>query len=256
VLAASSQLIREVISSVKDQESLYGYDLANEIDNFVKLDSREEAIKWVEFVVQEIKVIDNTHPITMGLHLNNIEEERGFWPEDLTSVCDFLSMHSYSLYAKWADDYLDGKVAGFTNRLIAKMSGARVMHTEFGICTIKGKTEKAAVGEYPFVEEKAAQTYLANSLKGLYENGALGALFWCYSDYHPSIFSQPPFEHSIHERSFGLFRDDGSLKPYKNIIEKYQNLEVKQIVQPKDIDNAIYYKQPLVYLKEEYKKFS
>jgi len=99
-------------------------------------------------------------------------------------------MHSYSLYAKWADNYLDGKVAGFTNTLIAKMSSAKVMHTEFGLCT-------------------------------------------------------------THERSFGLFRSNGQLKPYKDIIKEYQNLKVRQIPNPQKIDNQIYYNKPMEYLSKE-----
>jgi hypothetical protein len=38
-------------------------------------------------------------------------------------------------------------------------------------------------------------------------------MLWCYSDYSPRLFAAPPFVHAPHERSFGLFRCDGSAKP-------------------------------------------
>ena len=257
ILAASSLLIKTIVYSVKNEKALLGYDLANEIDNFLKPTNRKQANKWVNFIVKKIREIDKVHPITLGLHLKNIEAERGFWPQDLAKVCDFLSMHSYSLYAKWADNYLDGKVAGFTNTLIAKMSSAKVMHTEFGLCTTPNKSRQiktiinGKVSKCYLVNENEARHYFAASLKGLYENGALGVMFWCYSDYDPILFNQPPFDRAIHERSFGLFRSNGQLKPYKDIIKEYQNLKVRQIPNPQKIDNQIYYNKPMEYLSKE-----
>lgn len=243
ILTASSCLAETIADSVKEEKALFGYDLANEIDNFVRPANRQQARKWLKFIVSRIKAVDDIHPITLGLHLKNIEEDRGFWPEDLAEFCDFLSMHSYSIYAKWADSPLDGKVAGFTNSLITRMSGAKVMHTEFGLCTTTGSSREAS-------------NYFDTSLRGLYESGALGAMLWCYSDYDPAIFNQPPFDKAVHERSFGLFRADGKPKPYKDIIKEYQNLRVKQIPVVKEIDNTIYYKEPLEQLKKEYRKFT
>ena len=261
ILNASSFLAETIANSVKEEKALFGYDLANEIDNFVRPANRQEARKWLRFIVSRIKAVDSIHPVTLGLHLKNVEEDRGFWPEDLAGSCDFLSMHSYSIYAKWADNPLDGKVAAFTNRLITRMSGAKVMHTEFGLCTTTVQSREINTildgrrGRCYLANEREAESYFDTSLRGLYESGALGAMLWCYSDYDPTIFNQPPFDKAVHERSFGLFRADGNPKPYKDIIKKYQGLEVKQIPVVKEIENPVYYQEPFKQLKEEYRKF-
>ena len=38
-------------------------------------------------------------------------------------------------------------------------------------------------------------------------------MLWCYTDYDPAIWEKPPLDLAVHERSFGLWRADGSPKP-------------------------------------------
>ena len=38
-------------------------------------------------------------------------------------------------------------------------------------------------------------------------------MLWCYSDYAPALWERPPLDLAVHERSFGLWRADGSPKP-------------------------------------------
>jgi hypothetical protein len=38
-------------------------------------------------------------------------------------------------------------------------------------------------------------------------------MLWCYSDYRRARWSSPPLDIAHHERSFGLWRADGSPKP-------------------------------------------
>jgi hypothetical protein len=38
-------------------------------------------------------------------------------------------------------------------------------------------------------------------------------MLWCYSDYQSARWSRPPLDRARHERSFGLWRADGSPKP-------------------------------------------
>ncbi|MDQ3210147.1 MAG: hypothetical protein M3Q20_03055, partial [Actinomycetota bacterium] len=63
------------------------------------------------------------------------------------------------------------------------------------------------------VEEKEAARYTARVLEGLRLAACAGAMVWCYSDYAPEIWPEPPLDEATHERSFGLWRADGSAKP-------------------------------------------
>ena len=38
-------------------------------------------------------------------------------------------------------------------------------------------------------------------------------MLWCFSDYASALHAVPPFDRATHERSFGLWRADGSPKP-------------------------------------------
>ena len=77
-----------------------------------------------------------------------------------------------------------------------------VFFEEFGLPTIP-----AAGIESPMaVDESRTADYIGSVLDGLWANGAIGAAVWCFSDYAASLFGSAPFDRSVHERSFGLWR--------------------------------------------------
>jgi len=49
----------------------------------------------------------------------------------------------------------------------------------------------------------------------------VGAMLWCYSDYESDIWEEPPLDLAVHERSFGLWRADGSAKPSVAVVEAF-----------------------------------
>ncbi|MCP5112133.1 MAG: hypothetical protein GY953_14990 [bacterium] len=38
-------------------------------------------------------------------------------------------------------------------------------------------------------------------------------MLWCFSDYLPVLWNDPPLDEAVHERFFGLWRADGKPKP-------------------------------------------
>ena len=46
-------------------------------------------------------------------------------------------------------------------------------------------------------------------------------MLWCYSDYDPETFEHPPLDEAIHERSFGLWRADGTPKPAVDVVKAF-----------------------------------
>jgi len=59
------------------------------------------------------------------------------------------------------------------------------------------------------------------ALAGLRRAGCVGAMLWCYSDYDPALWKSPPFDLAVHERSFGLWRADGSPKPAVDVVAAF-----------------------------------
>jgi hypothetical protein len=46
-------------------------------------------------------------------------------------------------------------------------------------------------------------------------------MLWCYTDYDSATWNQPPLDLAVHERSFGLWRADGSPKPSVAVVEGF-----------------------------------
>jgi endo-1,4-beta-mannosidase len=110
----------------------------------------------------------------------------------------------------------------FTAALAAALAGRPVLYEEFGVNTNApdgeshwrelvlwgGRRRRAH-----FASESDAAAYFAAVLARLVRVGSLGAFAWCFSDYDPSLWNEPPCDLQVHERFFGLLRPDGSLKP-------------------------------------------
>jgi endo-1,4-beta-mannosidase len=143
--------------------------------------------------------------------MEDLEEDRLLGPHEASGVCDFLSMHGYPIYARWADGPTDDQLLGFLARMTRWLGDEReILFSEFGLSTYRhGEPHGSAL----LVEETAAAAYTAMALAGLRRAGCLGAMLWCYSDYAPALWERPPLDLAVHERSFGLWRADGSPKP-------------------------------------------
>jgi hypothetical protein len=63
------------------------------------------------------------------------------------------------------------------------------------------------------VSEAAAADYTGRALDGLRRSGCVGAILWCFSDYAQALHTVPPLDAAVHERTFGLWRADGTPKP-------------------------------------------
>jgi len=70
------------------------------------------------------------------------------------------------------------------------------------------------------LSEQALAEHFEVVLPRLVEVGSLGAMVWCYADYHPALWDRPPCDSKLHERHFGLVRPDGSLKPHAEVIRE------------------------------------
>jgi hypothetical protein len=150
--------------------------------------------------------------------MEDLEEDRRLGPQEASEACDLVSMHGYPIYARWADGPTDDELLPFLARVTSWLGEGRdVLFSEFGLATCRrgDPHEQKAPRFRPrfLVEEEAAAAYTAAALERLRRAGCLGALLWCYSDYDPALGEHPPFDLAPHERTFGLWRIDGSPKP-------------------------------------------
>ena len=211
VADAQALLASEVAAALAGHDALWAWDLGNENSNCVLPPSRDAARAWLARIASAIRDADDTALVTVGLHMEDLEEDRLLGPHEASGICDFLSMHGYPIYARWADGPTDDQLLGFLARMTRWLGDEReILFSEFGLPTYRhGEPQGSAL----LIEETAAAAYTAMALAGLRRAGCLGAMLWCYSDYAPELWEKPPLDLAVHERSFGLWRADGSPKP-------------------------------------------
>jgi len=267
IARAQSALAREVAGALAGHRALWAWDLGNENSNCAVPPDRAHAREWLLRVTDAIRGADASALVTLGLHMEDLEQDRNLGPREAAEVCDFLQMHGYPGYAAWADGPTDERVLPFLARLTRWLGGgADVLFGEFGVPTTKRgepARERSIDASGPaLVEEQAAASYIDRALGALLECGCTGAMLWCYSDYVETLWGLPPFDLAVHERTFGLWRADASPKPAVAVVEAFS----KRCGAPPadgpiadstwiDIDATEFYRAPASELPRLYRRY-
>lgn len=228
-LEAQVRMAEAVARTLRDHPALLAWDLGNEPDLVLRPRAPEAAARWLETLTGALRAVDPLHPITIGFHSPVLEEDLGFRIRDLGPLLDFLCMHAYSVYARWARHPLDEQILPFLTRLTASLGGKPVLFEEFGLPTAPPGQPTQPVRipledrsfEVLLISEEEAAAFYERALEALYAAGALGAFVWCFADYHPDLWDRPPCDRLVHERHFGLLRPDGTPKPAAEAIARF-----------------------------------
>lgn len=258
LIEAQARLAREVAALLRDHPALWAWDLGNESSNCVIPPSRKAAREWLERVADAIRSVDGRHPITLGLHLEDLEEDRRLGPAEAATVCDFLSMHGYPIYTPWAGSTTEELLLPFLGLVTEWLGGREVLFEEFGAPALPRETLNRLGRPSLLLDEDEAGAFMERASLALRRFGFPGALVWCYGDYDERLWNEPPFDAIIHERWFGLWRADGSPKPAVAAIKKATRAGAG-IVRPSpgwiDIEREEYYARPSENLRRLYRRF-
>jgi endo-1,4-beta-mannosidase len=208
--AAQERLAVSVASALRGHPAVWMWDLGNENSNCTVPPDTAAGTAWLDRMSGAIRASDPGRLITVGLHMEDLEDDRRIGPAEAAQYCDVVSMHGYPAYTGWADGPADDRLLPFLALLTRWLAGgSAVLFEEFGLPT--GSSPDTGAGR--LVDEETAAAYTGRALDGLRQAGCLGALLWCFTDYVPALHRRPPFDEARHERSFGLWRADGSPKP-------------------------------------------
>ena len=267
IVRAQCALARELASALAGHAALWAWDLGNENSNCTVPPDKARARKWLLQVTDSIRGVDAGARVTLGLHMEDLEQDRKLGPREAAEVCDFLQMHGYPGYAAWAEGPTDERVLPFLARLTRWLGGeVDVLFAEFGVPTTQSGQrdgERAIAASGPaLVEEQEAASYIERALDALRECGTMGAMLWCYSDYAEALWGLPPLDLAIHERSFGLWRADASPKPKVAVVEAFAKRcalsEAAGLIADSawiDIDAAEFYRAPSSELRRLYRRY-
>ena len=210
IVAAQERLAAAAATALAGHPGVWAWDLGNENSNCTIPPDRTAGEAWLERISNAIRKRDPGRPLTIGIHMEDLEEDRRIGPAEAARWCDVVSMHGYPIYASWSAGPTDHELLPFLAEVTRWLaSGSPILFEEFGL-----PTSRAAVPEGSLlVSESAAAGYTRRALDGLREAGCTGALLWCFSDYVSEFAASPPFDSARHELCFGLWRADGTPKP-------------------------------------------
>ena len=175
VVRAQALFARRAAEELAGHDALWAWDLGNENSNCVVPAHRELARSWLSQMTAAIRAADGLADVTIGIHMEDLEEDRRLGPHEAAEACDFLTMHGYPIYARWARGSTDEALVPFLARVTRWLGGgADVLFSEFGLPTFRdGDPEGEDSAEQPFalIEEAEAAEYVRRVLSGSARGG-------------------------------------------------------------------------------------
>ncbi len=256
-------LLKEVAAVLKNHPAIKAWDLGNEPSVYITPRTGEGAERWLAEMTGTLRGVDADVPITIGTHMEDLIKDNKIAFEAIGKYCDFLVMHGYTVYSPVAIDIYDRRFILFLVELTKWLGGKRVLLEEFGFPTsvdsaqIKLAKEKGLVLLSDSEGEKTVQ-FTQDLFEDLYEEGCLGAYWWCFADYDKSAWSKPPLDQRIHERFFGIKRVDGTIKPVASVFKKfgkrlYKDRQLESFWRTQDRED--YFSNPEKSFKDLWEKF-
>jgi endo-1,4-beta-mannosidase len=223
IARAQALLAAELSGALAGHPALWAWDLGNENSNCVLPPTRALARDWLFRMRDAIRGTDAAVPLTLGLHMEDLTEDRRLGPAEAAEVCDFLTMHGYPGYATWTRGPTDEELLPFLALVTRWLAGGtEVVFSELGLPTYRAGEPDAdrmrAECTVTLVEEQDAAAYIDRALVALQRCGSSAAMLWCHSDYVRSAWAAPPLDRAIHERFFGQWRADRSQKPALDVV--------------------------------------
>lgn len=240
LLDAQRFAVREIGARCRDRETILTWDLGNEFSNLRVPASARGAADWSVRLSEDLLASSN-RPVTGGIHGEDLTIERNIRPSSICAPWEMATMHGYPAYSAFARDKRDPEVVPYLAALTASFSRKRVLFSEFGNPACPPKRPRD--GAIACLDEDEMAAYAREVLDRLHVRGALGALWWCWTDYAPELAQTPPFDRAPHELRFGIVRAEGSEKPVARALAAFAS-ERRDVVDERDfvaIEEDAYY---------------
>ncbi len=263
VARAQVRLASAAARALEGHPALWAWDLGNENSNCCVPPTRDAAVEWLDRVSAGIRAADSRVLITLGLHMEDLMEDRRLGPREAARFCDFLCMHGYPIYADFAKGPMDAHILPFLGLVTCWLGGRDVLFAEFGAPTFPAERRDSdrvqpRAPAISLLEGENAAAFTRCAVEMLRAFGFLGTMLWCYADYGEALWSRPPLDEAAHERWFGLWGADGSPKPAVEEIHSFEGLPrapPQRDLAWIDVDPDEFYTLPRQHLSRLYRRF-
>jgi endo-1,4-beta-mannosidase len=260
--SAQERLAGAAAEALRGHPALWAWDLGNENSNCCIPPTRQAAVAWLKRMSTRIRSATPEAAITIGLHMEDLVEDRRLGPQEAGSFCDFLCMHGYPIYADFVESPTDERLLPFLGLMTCWLGEREVLFAEFGAPALRAGTlldqARFASPQTTLLDEDSAATFTRRALASLHCFGFLGAMLWCYGDYVEPLWTDPPLDEATWERWFGLWRADGSPKPSVTAVSSFERIgraSPRRCFPWIDIDRKEFYTRPYEHLCRLYLRF-
>ena len=262
IIEAQIFFLRELTNAVSGHPALYAWNLGNEPSLWSIPPDEFSAELWLQAMTETLKEKDDTVPITLGLHVNDLTESGGLKPRLVAKYLDYLAIHVPSGRVPWAEDPLDAALPPFLGCIVDWLGNMPVFVQDFGVATepVFPKADSRELerrADLVLVSEEDSARMTAEVWTRLRRFKMMGGFWKTYGDYHPSIWAWPPLDEKVSERFCGLVRYDRSPKPAASVLESRPTgaEENAVLVEWIDLPEEDYYRDPRQQLARLYGRF-
>ncbi len=223
----TDRYVKGIVSALKDIDNIIIWDIGNECNCLEKVSDRHLAYEWTAFMVNAIRSVDGTRPISSGMH--GLNTESGAWRiEDQGELCDILCTHPYP------SPSIKGDIEPYNGLRTTMLPTAQ---SEFysGIggkpCMIQEQgTFSDAIGN-----REMAANFLRVNVISAWANNLTGYLWWCGMEH--LLLKHAPYAWGMNERELGLVDKELAPKPVgKQMKKSAEMLSMLPPIGPKDTD--------------------
>ena len=176
---------------------------------------RTSAVRWLAGTTGAIRSADPAQRSRSASTWRTSRRIGASGPAEAAEACDFLSMHGYPIYAAVVGR-ADRRAAGAVPRADHALAGRR------GTCCSRSSACPRHLAEGRRSRRSSPRTP-RRATRGGCSTGCVwpdapGACSGATATTTPGSGTIPPLDEAVHERSFGLWRADGSAKPAVGVV--------------------------------------
>lgn len=209
--------IRRLVRELKDEKAIVMWDLGNECNCMGFPETTFDAYNWTAAVADTIRAVDNSRPISSGMHALATGESNDMkWLlQDQAELTDVLTPHPYPspTYAADREPYTRLKVTFLPTAVCLYYAGV-------------GKKDVYIQESGTFTQSQGHKNMSADFMRiqilSSIANNLIGYQWWCAWEQKHLNF--PPYTWSLMEQELGMFNADHSPKPVAHVMKSMSEL--------------------------------
>ncbi len=181
-----------LVRACRDKPALLAWDIKNEPDLDFKTRGKDRVINWLKHMIDQVKIIDKKHPVTIGWSTTGAAE-------NLVEEVDFVSFHYYQDLDQFSSAIDKLKIAVGDKELVLQEYG---LSSYGGIWNLFTSSQNAQSSYYEDIQKKI-------------EDHNLQYMLWTLYDFEiipEEVVGKAPWK-KAKQQGFGLIDLEGQPKP-------------------------------------------